>query len=111
MTKEKLKQKFSNLYKKRESFYESHRDMAAKIGFEDWQKNEFFQYFYEGAKDLEKENAELKELLSLVYKGLISYKTNPNNLAVEGTFEMEKSVFMDWLHRVKPFVTEGEVEK
>ena len=62
-------------------------------------------------QELEKENAELKELLSLVYKGLISYKTNPVNLAVEGTFEMEKSVFMDWLHRVKPFVTEGEVKK
>ncbi len=61
MTKKELKQRFSNLYKKRESFYESHRDMAAKIGFEDWRKNEFFQYFCEGAKDLEKENAELKE--------------------------------------------------
>ena len=55
-------------------------------------------------QDLKKENAELKELLSLVYKGLISYKTNPVNLAVEGTFEMEKKVFMDWLQRIKPFV-------
>ncbi len=64
MTKKELKQRFSNLYKKRESFYESHRDMAAKIGFEDWRKNEFFQYFCEGAKDLEKENAELKHTIA-----------------------------------------------
>lgn len=70
---------------------------------EDWKNKKIVK--------LNEEKIELKELLSLVYKGLIRYETNPINLAVEGTFEMEKSVFMDWLHRVKPFVTEGEVEK
>ena len=59
----------------------------------------------------DKKIADLKELLSLVYKGLISYKTNPNTLVIECTFEMEKKVFMDWIHRVKPYVTEGEVKK
>jgi len=73
--------------------------------------SEVADFMFRFAEPREKRIAELKELLSLVYKGLISYKTNPINLAVEGTFEMEKSVFMDWLHRVKPFVTEGEVEK
>lgn len=59
----------------------------------------------------DKKIADLKELLSLVYKGLISYKTNPITLVIECTFEMEKKVFMDWIHRVKPYVTEGEVKK
>jgi len=70
---------------------------------EDWKNKKIVK--------LNEEKIELKELLSLVYKGLIRYETNPINLAVEGTFAMEKSVFMDWLHRVKPFVTEGEVKK
>ncbi len=60
MTKEELKQKFSNLYEKRKSFYERHMGFAEQIGFSRWQENEFFQYFYEGAKELEKENVRLK---------------------------------------------------
>ena len=48
---EELKQKFSEFYKKRESFYESHKDMAEKIGFKDWQKNEMFQYYEKGATE------------------------------------------------------------
>lgn len=63
MTKEELKQEFSNLYEKRKSFYEKHKDLAEKIGFSRWQKNEFFKYFYEGTKELKKENAELKARL------------------------------------------------
>lgn len=61
MIEEKLKRKFSNLYKKRKSFYEQHKNLAEQIGFTRWQENEFFQYFYKGTKEFEKENVKLKE--------------------------------------------------
>ena len=101
MNKEELKQKFSNLYEKRKSFYEKHMDFAEKISFSRWQKNEFFQYFYEGTKKFEKscdetqglldkqieathkldvENAELKERNAELRKDCIESEEDNNKL-------------------------------
>ncbi len=75
MDKDELKQKFSILYEKRKSFYEKHMDFAEQIGFSRWQKNEFFQYFYEGAKGFEKACDETQELL---------------DKQIEATFKLDK---------------------
>ena len=63
---EELKQKFDKLYKKRRNFYESHTNMAEKIGRENWQKNEMFQYYKKGATEATKElQAQIEQLVYL----------------------------------------------